>query len=84
MVYAPRQGAGRAFMNTRTQDKERAGRLLEMHANDMNDQDAVYAGDIVAAVGLKNTRTGDTLSDPNDVIVYAGGRRIGRGATEHA
>ena len=40
-----------------------------MHANDMNDKDAVYAGDIVAGVGLKNTRTGDTLSDPAHAIV---------------
>src|SRR5690606_7231757 len=43
--------------------------LLEMHANEMNDKDEVYAGDIVAAVGMKNTRTGDTLSDPSNPIV---------------
>jgi len=40
-----------------------------MHANEMNDRDEVFAGDIVAAVGMKNTRTGDTLSDPSNAIV---------------
>jgi elongation factor G len=68
-VYSGTLNKGDQILNARTGDKERAGRLLEMHANDMNDQDAVYAGDIVAAVGLKNTRTGDTLTDPSDVIV---------------
>jgi elongation factor G len=68
-VYSGTLKKGDQMMNMRTGDKERAGRLLEMHANEMNDKDAVYAGDIVAAVGLKNTRTGDTLSDPNDQIV---------------
>ena len=51
------------MLNTRTGNKERLGRLLEMHANHQNDLDAVYAGDIVAGIGLKNTRTGDTLCD---------------------
>ncbi|HKY17175.1 MAG TPA: elongation factor G [Microthrixaceae bacterium] len=68
-VYSGTLKKGDQIMNTRTSDKERAGRLLEMHANDMNDKDAVYAGDIVAAVGLKNTRTGDTMCDPAHVIV---------------
>ena len=68
-MYSGTLNKGDQIINTRTQDKERAGRLLEMHANDMNDKDAVYAGDIVAAVGLKNTRTGDTLCDPGHVIV---------------
>ena len=57
------------MLNPRTGNKERIGRLLEMHANDRQDLDAVYAGDIVAGIGLKNTRTGDTLCDPGSPIV---------------
>ena len=68
-VYSGKLAKGDQVLNTRTSDKERCGRLLEMHANEMNDKDAVYAGDIVAAVGMKNTRTGDTLTDPSNVIV---------------
>ena len=52
-------------MNTRSGAKERIGRLLEMHANDQIEKEHVYAGDIVAGIGLKNTRTGDTLTDPS-------------------
>ena len=48
-------------MNSRTQSKERLGRVLEMHANHQQDLEGVYAGDIVAGIGLKNTKTGDTL-----------------------
>ena len=51
-------------MNTTRGRKERIGRLLQMHANHREDIEAVYAGDIAAAVGLKNTFTGDTLCDP--------------------
>ncbi len=68
-VYSGSLNKGDQITNMRSGQKERAGRLLEMHANEMNDKDAVYAGDIVAAVGMKNTRTGDTLCDPNDQIV---------------
>src|SRR5438270_39779 len=49
--------------------KERVGRILQMHANHREDKDAVFAGDIVAAVGLKHTTTGDTLCDANAPIV---------------
>ncbi|HBA94735.1 MAG TPA: elongation factor G, partial [Acidimicrobiaceae bacterium] len=52
---------GSAVLNTRTGNKERIGRILEMHANDREDRDEVRTGDIVAGIGLKNTRTGDTL-----------------------
>ena len=45
----------------RTGNKERMGRILEMHANDREDVDAVYAGDIMAAIGIKDVRTGDSL-----------------------
>ncbi len=49
--------------------KERISRILRMHANTREDVDEAYAGDIVAAVGLKNTRTGDTLCDEDDPII---------------
>ena len=68
-VYSGSLAKGDQLLNMRSGSKERAGRLLEMHANEMNDKDDVYAGDIVAAVGMKNTRTGDTLCDPSDPIV---------------
>ena len=68
-VYSGRLSKGDQLLNMRSGQKERAGRLLEMHANEMNDRDEVFAGDIVAAVGMKNTRTGDTLSDPSNAIV---------------
>ena len=49
--------------------KERIGRLLKMHANKREDIEEVFAGDIAAAVGLKETRTGDTLCDEKDHVV---------------
>jgi elongation factor G len=60
---------GSAVLNTRTGNKERIGRILEMHANDREDRDEVRTGDIVAGIGLKNTRTGDTLCAPDHPIV---------------
>ncbi|HJP24240.1 MAG TPA: elongation factor G, partial [Acidimicrobiales bacterium] len=60
---------GSAVLNTRTGNKERLGRVLEMHANDREDRDEVRTGDIVAGIGLKNTRTGDTLCAPDHPIV---------------
>ena len=68
-VYSGKLDKGSQVLNARTGDKERAGRLLEMHANEQIEQESVSAGDIVAAIGLKNTRTGDTLTDPSNVIV---------------
>jgi elongation factor G len=68
-VYSGTLEKGGTVLNTRSGDKERIGRLLEMHANDQIEQEAVYAGDIVAGIGVKNTRTGDTLTDPSNVIV---------------
>ena len=56
-------------MNTTTGDKERIGRLLRMYANDRKEIEDVYAGDIAATVGLKNTTTGHTLCDENHPIV---------------
>ncbi|MBF4509211.1 MAG: elongation factor G [Aeromicrobium sp.] len=60
-VYSGTVTSGSYVLNSTKGHKERFGRLLQMHANHREDIDAVYAGDIVAAVGLKNTTTGDTL-----------------------
>jgi len=68
-VYSGAANAGSYVYNPTSQKKERLGRLLQMHANTREDIDRVTAGDIVAAVGLKNTRTGHTLSDPNKQII---------------
>jgi len=68
-VYSGQIAKGDQVVNMRTSQKERCGRLLEMHAIEMNDKDAIYAGDIVGVVGMKNTRTGDTLCDPSKQVV---------------
>ena len=68
-VYSGNLEKGAQVLNARTQSKERIGRLLEMHANDRQDLDQVFAGDIVAGIGFKNTKTGDTLCDPSNPIV---------------
>ncbi|MEH3053510.1 MAG: elongation factor G [Patulibacter minatonensis] len=60
-VYSGTLNKGDSVLNPRTGKTERIGRILEMHANDRKDIDKVYAGDIAAAVGLKNVVTGDTL-----------------------
>jgi elongation factor G len=63
-VYSGKMPAGGQVLNVTKDRKERIGRLLQMHANHREDKQAVFAGDIVAAVGLKHTATGDTLSEP--------------------
>jgi elongation factor G len=68
-VYSGKWAKGSSVLNSTKDKKERIGRLLEMSANDRTDKDWVYAGDIMAAVGLKNTTTGDTLCDPHHPIV---------------
>src|SRR5262245_15330034 len=68
-VYSGTLEAGSYVYNSTKDKKERVGRLLQMHANDRQDVDAVFAGDIVAAIGLKSTTTGDTLSDEKASIV---------------
>ena len=68
-VYSGTLPKGGQVLNTRTGKKERVGRLLEMHANHREDKDAVFTGDIVAGIGLKGTRTGDTLCDLANPIV---------------
>ena len=67
-VYSGQLAKGSQVMNPRTGRKERIGRILEMHANDREDLDIVRAGDIVAGIGLKDVRTGDTLAHPNHPI----------------
>ncbi|HEX9995158.1 MAG TPA: elongation factor G [Acidimicrobiales bacterium] len=68
-VYSGTLKAGSHVYNATKGNRERIGRILQMHANHREDKDAVFAGDIVAAVGLKHTSTGDTLCDPQHHIV---------------
>ena len=68
-VYSGSIKAGETAVNTVRGQRERLGRLLHMHANHREDIDAVYAGEIAAVVGLKNTRTGDTLCDDKHPVV---------------
>jgi len=68
-AYSGSLAKGAPVLNMRTGNKERVGRILEMHANDREDKDQVYAGDIVAAVGIKSVRTGDTICEPGHPIV---------------
>jgi len=67
-VYSGKVTAGDQLLNTRTGKKERLGRLYRMHAASREPIDSCQAGDIIAAVGLKNTNTGDTLADTNNPI----------------
>jgi len=68
-VYAGQLEGGSYILNARTGDKERISRLLQMHANKQNQIDKVEVGDIAAAVGFKNIRTGDTLCHVDHPIV---------------
>ena len=68
-VYSGKLEAGSYIYNPIKGKRERVGRILEMHANKRNEIDSVTAGDIAAAVGLRNTTTGDTLCDENEPIV---------------
>ncbi|MDP9453107.1 MAG: elongation factor G [Actinomycetota bacterium] len=68
-VYSGRLESGSYVYNSTKDRKERVGRLLQMHANTRADLEAIFAGDIVAAIGLKGTTTGDTLCDPDQPIV---------------
>ena len=68
-VYSGTVEAGATVYNSVKDDNERMGRIVQMHANDRKDIDRVYAGDIAAAVGLKNTTTGDTLCDEKHPII---------------
>ena len=68
-VYSGTVDAGATVINSTKGNRERLGRILLMHANHREDIEKVYTGDIVAAVGLKNTTTGDTLCDPDHPII---------------
>jgi elongation factor G len=68
-VYSGTVGSGSSIINATKDRKERVGRLLMMHANHREDVDSVSAGDIVAAVGLKSTTTGDTLTDAAEPVI---------------
>ncbi len=68
-VYSGYLKKGSYVLNTVTGEKERIGRILRMYANDRKEIDDVYAGDIAATVGLKNTSTGHTLCDENEPII---------------
>lgn len=68
-VYSGKVNAGDTVYNSVKDKHERFGRILQMHANHRQDIETVYAGDIAAAVGLKNTTTGDTLCDEKNPII---------------
>ena len=68
-VYSGSLDKGATVVNTTKDKRERIGRILRMHANHREDLDSVRAGDIVAAVGLKNVTTGDTLCEPSGPVV---------------
>src|SRR5580700_1470231 len=67
-VYSGHLPKGGTVTNSTKDKKERVGRILQMHANHREDKDAIFAGDIMAVVGLKNTTSGDTLCDPQHPI----------------
>ena len=68
-VYSGTVNAGTTVYNSCKDNNERLGRILQMHANHRQDIETVYAGDIAAAVGLKNTTTGDTLCDEKNPVI---------------
>ena len=68
-VYSGSITAGSSVFNSTKGNRERFGRILQMHANHREDIETVYSGDIAAAVGLKNTTTGDTLCDEKNPII---------------
>jgi elongation factor G len=68
-VYSGKLNAGSYVLNSTKDKRERIGRILQMHANKREERDEVFAGDIAAAIGLKNTTTGDTLCDENKPVI---------------
>ncbi len=68
-VYSGTVSAGSYVLNSTKDKKERLGRILQMHANTRQEIDTVYAGDIAAAVGFKNTTTGDTLCSEDSFVI---------------
>ena len=68
-VYSGKMSSGSYILNSTKNSKERIGRILQMHANNRTEISEVFAGDIAAAVGLKNTTTGDTLCDEKKPVI---------------
>ena len=68
-VYSGTAASGSYVVNATKNNRERLGRILQMHANDREEIQQVYSGDIAAAVGFKNTTTGDTLCDENHLVI---------------
>ena len=68
-VYSGTVNAGATVLNATKDNKERMGRIVQMHSNHRKDIETVYAGDIAAVVGLKNTTTGDTLCDEKNPVI---------------
>jgi len=68
-VYSGKFEKGVALLNSSREKNERVGRMVLMHANNREEVSEAYAGDIVALVGMKDTRTGDTLCDPNRPVI---------------
>jgi elongation factor G len=68
-VYSGTLKAGSYVLNSSKDKRERISRILQMHANHREDRDEIYAGELAAAVGLKNTGTGDTLCDPSKPVI---------------
>ena len=67
--YSGVLNTGTTVLNSTKKQKERIGRILQMHANHREDIETVYSGDIAAVIGLKNTTTGDTLCDEKHPII---------------
>ena len=70
-VYSGVLNSGSYVLNTSKGKRERIGRILQMHANSRQEIETVYAGDIAAAVGLKDTTTGDSLTDEKAKIILS-------------
>jgi len=68
-VYSGTVEAGTTVYNSTKKNRERFGRILQMHSNDRKDIDICYSGDIAAVIGVKNTTTGDTLCDENNPVI---------------
>lgn len=71
-VYAGKLASGSYVLNARTGQQERISRIVRLHANDRQEIKEIFAGNIAAAVGLKDTKTGDTLTDPNKPVLLEG------------
>lgn len=71
-VYSGKLASGSYVLNTRSGQQERVSRIVRLHANQREELKEIYAGNIAATVGLKDTKTGDTLCDPNSPVVLEG------------